>query len=204
MLIGCVNVYEDGGPLLERSLASVRERVDRLVVVDGRYRAFAGAAPWSLDSTLEQACLVADEVVVPSEPWPDEQTKRNRYLTGSDGDWYLVIDADEEVEGSVPSLGNAPHGYTVRIEMACNRTLSHPIYRLFPHLEGLRYEGTHHCVMVGDEIENGLAEPQDSLRIVHHRSARDPERELRKRAYCRWHSWREAPFRREHARELTA
>lgn len=52
MLVATIVTYNDM-PLIKDCIESVRNKVDRIVVVDGKYRDFPGEENFSTDGTLE-------------------------------------------------------------------------------------------------------------------------------------------------------
>lgn len=201
-LIGCVNTYNDS-KLLERSLPALRRVVDVLIVADGAYEGFPrndiDARSW--DDTYSLAQQYADILLIPPrrpdpdtdlrDPWPSEVAKRCAYLIGRRDDYYLVVDADEVVEGDVPRETLAERDdWLVMLKRVGESMVEYPIHRLFRHRDGIRYHGTHHAVHVGDRLihPDGLqAEAPDSvfprLRLAHLWNQRDADRAERKARY---------------------
>lgn len=201
-IVAACNVYMDS-PLLRESLPTVRARCDVLIVVDGRYAQFPDA--WhgfaSADGTLDVAREFADLVIeAPGCPWPSEIAKRNAYLERCrEGDYVLVVDADEALEGPLPLDRDAiarRDDWLVDLYREENARLRQPIHRLFRWRPGIRYEGTHHAVHVGDR----LVRPADldlapGLTLRHFQCRRCAERSAPKGAYYRWLDVAEMPFR---------
>lgn len=205
-VIGCVNVYQDA-TLLARCLAALRPHVDTLVVVDGAYAGFEryGADPASTDGTLELARFAAD-IVLSAAPGDDEIAKRNKYLVGAEGDYYFVVDADEEVDGVLDRAAlSARDDWAVALYRAQEPWVRYPIYRLFRHRTGIAYRGMHCGVHVGDEFINpnkrGIVAPGSEipgLALKHDLFARDADRQRRKNAYYASLRETERAFREAH------
>ena len=179
-LIGVVSCYNEEISL-RRCLLSLRGHVDTLVVVDGAYCAFPHERPYSADQTLAIAAEFADEVIGAHGPWPDEIAKRNQYLIGKPGDYYLMLDADEEFIGELPELVDDDYEIELR---RTDHVSPYPVYRLFKHREGIKYEGTHHALWVDGELIN--KRPLKTLEgcyIKHYIGERDEQRKRDKGIY---------------------
>jgi hypothetical protein len=150
MIIVCLNVYEEVTFLprcIEHIRNSLRDICHKIVVVDGAYKDFPHKTFWSDDGTLEIARKSADALIeAPKRAWDDEIEKRNAYWVGEDGDYYLVIDADEMLTGTFP-----PQPYPADANMMLVRNDNVPpykVYRWHKHRRGIHYSGTHHAVWV--------------------------------------------------------
>ena len=93
-------IARDEGDVIERCLESARPYVDEVVVVD----------TGSNDDTRGKAKACGAKVVV--RTWTDDfSAARNAALAEATGEWLLVLDADEWVEG-----GDAPDALRRRLE----------------------------------------------------------------------------------------
>ena len=213
MLIGCMNVYQDGA-LLGVSLPALLARVDRVVVVDGAYRDFQtyGESPSSNDGTQNLARHFGAEVIE-ARPGLDEIAKRSRYFVGKPGDWYLVVDADEVIEGmgrdAVKSALNASPDDDYQIPFcqaeAPWEAKHRGVFRLHRHRDGMRYHGTHHALHVPGQdgqlvmtVKPGTAPKFDGLLLRHLQMARSADRQNRKAAYYQKLGVTEREFRAAH------
>jgi hypothetical protein len=182
-------------------LKRLRPAVDLIVYVDGAYPDFPSYDPKtsaSVDGSLETAREFADVILHGKrrangtyEPW-DEMAKRNAYLTGDVGDYYLVVDADEIIEGKTPGskpeidkalLATRPDW---KINIFTEQKIDWPLHRLFTHRPGIHYRGAHECVHVGPEFIHPERLPKDTfpgIRLVHKRTDRPGERNERKGVY---------------------
>lgn len=169
--------------------------VDYIVLVDGAYCGFPFDKPYSTDTTLAIAAEFADEVINTTAPWQSEIVKRNEYLVGKPGDYYLIVDADEEIVGELPELKH--DDYRVDLKRT-DPVMSYSIFRLFKHRKGIRYNGTHHALFVGEKLLNKRDLPVvKGLHLIHHID-RSQERTEAKGVYYRHLKGEEAAFRAEH------
>jgi len=182
MLIGVCSFFNEVD-FLEASLKALKILTHKLVVVDGAYVDFPHKRPYSTDGSLEIAKRYADMVIETKETWQDEIEKRNQYLVGNDGDYYLMVDADEVIEGNIPKL--TKDDYQIMLHRVNEKT-PYPVYRIFKHRKGLQYWGTHHALWVDNELLNKKEMPivQD-CRLIHKMSLRDNERIEAKGIYYR-------------------
>lgn len=176
----CINVFQDAA-WLERCIASLEGKVKAIVVVDGAYEKFPHEKPWSTDGTLDIAKAKADVVVTRQTVWPTETDKRNHYIRYvPEGEWWLRIDADEELVGS----------FYTPFEGVCHQLMldrtdgaqSYPIHALFRRGGHSRYYGCHHAVWYGQTLltkDEGVP-VYPGVRLLHHHSERSRERQLAK------------------------
>lgn len=168
-LIGCVAAYNDMD-LLPGCIKSLGD-MDRIIVVDGATAGESEEGP-STDGMVGFLEKVAKEdarvTFVPCEhPWPDLVAKRNQYLIGTAGDWYLVVEPFERAYGvselkwfltdartDVFSLQQFPQPWAEQPVL---------VQRLFKHLPGIRYEGSPERVVCEEEV---LADPGKSVPYV--------------------------------------
>ena len=147
MIIACYNIYNEA-KYLEESMKSIRDKVDKIVVIDGAYRKFPHIIPFSTDDSLKIAEKYADKVIkceremvidnLESFSWESEIAKRNQYLIGEEGDIYLVVDGHEIWKGALP---NPPGDYRLVIKKD-GKWLRFP--RMFRHREGIFYMNHHY------------------------------------------------------------
>lgn len=179
MVIGCVVAFNEVDRV-EKALRSIAPLVDRIVFVDGArvgYPLEAGASYISTDGTIEVAERYGAEVILPTGgPWQDEVTQRNQYLVGEDGDWYIVLDADEVLAGELPDLQGETDAYLLRIVA----TDEAPIWRgrLFRHVGWTTYRYTHYAIYRDGLLMSPHAHTDD-LSILH-RHDRTPEQDRRR------------------------
>lgn len=120
-VFGTIQAFNEAGnigPAVESMYAA---GVDHVVVVDGAWAcadgsAFGGRGWFSDDGTVEEAIAAGAEVVTPAHPdmaWAGDGSKRDFLLRASaagPGDFLLLIDADERLEGRI-DLPASPGGH---------------------------------------------------------------------------------------------
>jgi hypothetical protein len=153
MIYGCVITYNDM-PLIKDTVESITGKVDRIIVVDGRYRDFPEDSEYSTDGTLEYLSEVSNVRVI-FKSGVDEVEKRNTYLEQvSDGDIILNLDADEVLVGEVKSL-NADFGIIDLHDGHC-RHIQKRATRFFKYYEGMEYRHVHYTLYYNDRQVNSL------------------------------------------------
>jgi hypothetical protein len=203
-VIACVIAFNEE-EMLPGCLESLQGQVSRIVVVDGAYAQFPHIEPVSTDATRAIALAYGAQWVDPPEDgegypmaWPDQVVKRSAYFVGSEGDWYLWIDADERLVGCLPVPEDGQH-YALQINTRDGRVSWVP--RLFQHRGRMRYEGSHNAVWSDDRLVHlagaTYVEPEQ-CRFVHLSHLRDEERQIAKRSYYAWQKPAERPYRRSH------
>ena len=198
-VVGCTIFYDDNLDLLERCLASLRARVDTLVAVDGAFASFPHERASSSEAHLQVARRYADVLWTTGVPWHDEVEKRNAYLEHVDnGDWALVLDADEELHGELGELDSRQVGYDLLLHQSWLKPRG--VFRLFQKWPGVRYKGAHNAVFNarGDLLNLASAGTLPGLTIEHHTWERPPARVEAKGVYIRALAERERAFREEH------
>ncbi len=204
MLIGCTIFYNDAPALLERCLKSTGAHVDKLVVVDGSFANFPHPAGdrSSTANHLELAAEYADELIeCPPEGWSTEIDKRNRYLVGETGDWYLVVDSDEEVVDfpyrAEDLEATGARGF--RLWLVEGDQPRRSVMRLFRQDEKVAYVGAHNAVRGGDGLLlNHRCDALSDALLRHYPHERAPERAEADAVYIPRLARREAAFRARH------
>jgi len=201
MIRGTVITYNDM-PLIKRCIESLRYKVDEIIAVDGRFADFPGDSEYSTDGTLEYLQSIPDVHVV-CVSGLDEVHKRNSYLVGSAGDWYVMLDADEEWIGPRPSPAPELDAYVMKLK---REKPYHEIdrVRLFKHIPGLHYEKKHYWLhdahgntfaLVGKVGKNYRWAILKGSHIQHHELERPPARVRDKKVYYDILRKRERKFR---------
>lgn len=172
MVLWCaLNVYCES-KMLQGCIDSIRTAAPqaKIVAVDGCYETWARAArrlaakeienghdavgeallyyasPASPDDTLEILRKNSvDRIIETDRPWSHEYDKRSQYFVGGEGDWYLVLDADERLQGKVSVSDLSDPAYNIVLYRDQDR---HPyaVTRLFQHESGMSYRGAHHAL----------------------------------------------------------
>ena len=198
-----LNLYNDID-FLSSCLQSLKDNVDRLIVADGaydlyfkRYKEFnPDAKPYSTDGGVE---LIQNFQGLPpttflhnpqgrEATWQNQVVKRTALLDAvPDGDYFLVIDADERLTGDVQEslekfydsgciVASQPL-YNPGTHMERVIPQWHP--RVFRKLHGMHYKGTHWHLR--DQYERIIEDKYpiywtDNFAIVHFKSFKDQTR----------------------------
>jgi len=205
VIIACIIAYNEE-EMLPGCLESIKDQVDRIVVVDGAYKLFPHDVPWSTDATREIAwCYGAEWIPCPPgppdgqrRPWETQVEKRTAYLIGEEGDWYFHIDADERLMGTLPEPEDGKH-YAFRIQTRDLRDAWVP--RLWQHRGFMRYEGSHNAVWSDDRLVHmmGVVKIQtEQARFLHLSHLRNQQRILEKQAFLPGRYLREEAYRTAH------
>jgi tetratricopeptide (TPR) repeat protein len=199
-------IVKNEAPVLGHCLASVRDLVDEIVVVD----------TGSTDDTV--AIAEAHGARIGHFPWRDDfAAARNESLGLCGGDWVLLLDADEAIDpmdhGVVraavaeASTKGSPAAYTLVCRnytrdasarlfdqpVVPNRSsyaegaglpfhADLPLLRLVRRFPGLRFEGRIHELLDPCLVRKKLPIGQLGA-VIHHYGKVDPEREKAKSAY---------------------
>jgi glycosyltransferase involved in cell wall biosynthesis len=183
--IFALNVYQEE-QLLPECLDSIKKACPEafVVAVDGIYKSFAEEAhvlagiAWSKgqmelgdeferyngdgassDKTIEiLRDYRVDRIITSGKPWANEWIKRSEYLRyGEPGDWLFVIDADERIEGTLPSVQEverigSPHLY-VNLERDDGAGL-YGVFRLHRWERNMIYDQTHYALWINGKLVN--------------------------------------------------
>lgn len=149
-LISACMIVKDEEEMLPRCLASIKDQVDEIVVVD----------TGSTDSTVEIAESFGAKVY--HHPWENDFSKhRNQSISYATGEWIFIIDADEEFipsasrslrqelaiamkEGVDALMLRVENSISEGTEAICSDSL-----RIFQNNGVIRYEGIVHNNLVG-------------------------------------------------------
>jgi hypothetical protein len=153
MLTGCIISYDDY-PLIKKCVESIIDQVDRLIIVDGRYRDFPGSSMTSTGDTKEYLNEInGGKVQVIYAGNLTEVDKRNIYLEQvSDGDIILNLDADEVLVGNIKPL-EKDFGI---VEFYINKHRDVRASRFFKYREGMRYRLVHFTLYYNNKQVNKL------------------------------------------------
>lgn len=140
-------IVRDEEACLQACLASVAGFVDEMVVVDTGSR----------DATV--ALATACGATVHHLPWPgDFAPARNQALEWVQGDWVLVLDADErlrpEAQAPLRALMAEPQALLInllRLEEGASQSPYSNVSRLFRRHPAIRWSGAYHA-MVDDSV----------------------------------------------------
>lgn len=209
-IIALLNWYEEPTAWLAETVASVAKVCDHLIAVDGAYALFPGSLrkPSSGPEQIETIHRIGAgagmgvTVHVPREPWWGNEIEKRDFMfrlgeqIASEGDWYLIIDADEVITSEPADLSArleaSPHdaaeltlwereGQAQVAELVdVSSDYRSPLRRLFRVQPGLHIEQAHYVVTVGDRVLCGnttvhdieAAESIPELMLEHRRSHR--------------------------------
>lgn len=174
-IIATIIFYDDEPELFKRALNSVLG-ADRIICVDGAY------ADWPHDGIIESPQKLIDfissfpktEIIKsPIQPWESQVAKRNSYLVGNPGDWYINIDADEELVFADGQDFNSLRKYIRRLPLNTawldiqlvyrpepdDYAAGQVPYRIFKHVPGIHYKDRHWLIF--DENETPVCTEYD-------------------------------------------
>ena len=188
-MLRLVMVCYNDSSLITRCIDSV-PFVDEIVCIDGRYIDYPIGPMQSNDGTIEYLESI-DKVNLILRPGLTEIDKRNEYLIGSVGDWYLHLDADEEWVGIPPTIDPDIDAYIVDFHRP------YPIrnmdrVRLFKHTDGLHYAKKHYWLHDKDNVTFALLQQVGNAyrgkrlkdaHIEHHEMERSAERQRDRKIY---------------------
>ena len=199
-MIACMITYNDM-PVIKDSIRSIYDQVERIVVVDGRYKDFPGDSWLSDDGTFEYLQSL-DKITMIAGSSYLENEKRNLYLTQiDDGQAVLVLDADEVVVGTLCE----PKADIGLVKFKADNYTKYLATRLFIYREGFLYRGVHYVLQdkEGRPFNSHMrAEPPftseyiDSFYIEHRQHKRSDERKFDKKQYYRKLRIREQAYRK--------
>jgi tetratricopeptide (TPR) repeat protein len=153
-------MVKDEEEMLPRCLASVCNHVDEIIVVD----------TGSSDGTISIAEEFGARVYY--HPWEDNFSKhRNQSISYAGGDWFLILDADEEIiDETGPLMREAARSAdtdSVTFQVVSlydgGKESLHTQERLFRNNKGIHYEGRIHNRIVG-----ATSTAVSPVKILHH------------------------------------
>ena len=185
--------------MLTRAIKSLQGASDRIVYVDGAYQAFGveNDSYSSTDASMSIARRMGVKVVdCFGKPWKNQVEKRNQYLLGKNGDYYLMLDADEEFRGEIYIDGEDVYRIYV---YDCIKKSYFPWIRLFKHRQDLCYKGGHNILWYGNKmIRENMSSIMLSATINHYYFERSNDRKKRKQKYYEKQLKEERAFRLKH------
>lgn len=160
MIIGCVITYNDY-PLIVDCINSLIEKVDKIIVIDGKYVDFPiiNNDIYSTDGTYGYLDGI-NKVHLLSGGCATEVEKRNFYLDKcNDGDIVINLDADEILVGELPEL-KTDFGILELWDGHCDKK-KYRATRFFRYREGMRYQNVHYTLYYNGKQLNNLHEVID-------------------------------------------
>jgi len=128
-IVACYSIFNEAENII-RSLESVKGFCDRIVILDGAFESYphkfksGGSDDGTVELVREWLMAWPGEgfLALPKTPWPNQRFKRSCYFRfGEPGDWFFIIDGDEEVEsgqemirGFLEGLNSEADGILVR------------------------------------------------------------------------------------------
>ena len=197
MLIATITTYNDM-PLIKDCIESVWDKVDKIVVVDGKFRDFPGTKKISTDGTIGYLSQI-EKVEIMLTTDLTEIEKRNTYLSFlDDGDICLNIDTDEVLITGLPEL-KSDIGI-IQIGEQGDRQRHRRSNRFFKFREGLHYWGTHKMLLDRDGrlfanldgVGTDYTSEKTKVEFLHNNHKRDYNRIKDKKAYYKILMKREA------------
>lgn len=201
MLIATIITYNDW-PIIKDCIESIENKVDKIIVVDGKFRDFPGSSKLSdgyADGYLfDLQCKGKIKLI--RVPNYFEVEKRNVCLCYlNDKDTVLSIDADEVLEGNIPEL-DTDIGLIDIFEF--NDRRRHRRYnRFFKFREGVHYWGKHYLLLDKDnDLFTTLEHPPkkythkkiSEFHLIHKGKLRSQQRIIDKQKYYKILQKREA------------
>lgn len=187
MLIATIITYNDW-PLIKNCIESIQNKVDKIIVIDGKFKDFPGNSNYSTDGTLE---YLKDKISVTLIGSLDEVEKRNMYLNQlKEGDICLNLDADEILVGDIPQL-TADTGI-INIGEQGDRRRHRRTNRFFKYRDGLHYQGKHSLILDSkykvfadlDKIGKGYTSQKiTEFELLHRNDLRSDQRKEDKKKY---------------------
>lgn len=190
-MIRAVLITYNDMPVIKRAVESVYDQVDEIIAVDGRFEDFpqVNHRDYSTDGTIEYLDSL-EKVRLLIMPPRKEVDKRNLYLVGDVGDWYLHLDTDEEWIGKVTYNPDVDMMISPMKRYHVNQWMER--IRLFKHTEGLHYNKKHYWLhdrygktyALLDRCGGGYKfDKHKGTKLIHYENERTPERVRDKRKY---------------------
>jgi hypothetical protein len=205
-LYGCISFFNDGIPMLERALKSLKENgADFIVAVDGSWKGFplidGEQAEHSLPSQVECVKDYADIYI--NKAWESQVEKRNAYLRAVPGlDYFLILDADEQLMNEPDKDKLAERDFwNIRLRSPLSKSKSLLVYnRIFKKYDDLAYQKKHcalyYCnylqpgnlkaglVSLVQDYEFAPTRDEEDVLIHHYREERGEKRKKQRMAYA--------------------
>ena len=199
-IICCIITYNDF-PLIKNCIESVINKVDKIIIVDGKYKDFPGNNDFSTDGTLEYLESI-DKVKLLKLAGVGEVEKRNTYLLNlADGDVILNLDSDEALINELPEL-KSDFGILDLVD-GYGRHVQKRATRFFRYRKGMEYKYCHYTMYYDNKIVNKLQkvvnpdfsfEYISSCKILHNWHLRTDERKYQKEQYYKTLIQKESGF----------
>jgi len=195
MVVGCLNVFECEATI-GKTLRSIQNFVDRIIVVDGAYEGFSDHAR-SRDGTMVKVRgFPKPKILIGNDKhWHSQIKKRNQYLAPvfvDNGEWLFIIDGDEHIQSGVDETLAFLEESKDRFHKVSLLTPDGAKYgehvRLIRYDETMKYEGNHCCITYMDGIKKAHIRGTTPctlapLQVIHDQSKRTPEYQANMQRY---------------------
>jgi hypothetical protein len=210
-VIGLLNWYDERPSWLAACVASMSNLCDFVVAFDGAYARFPTLSPRSSPDQAETIARTANGLGMacvtysPREKWWGGEVEKRAALFNvasafaTPDDWFLVLDADEELQSANRNALSATDLDVAEIQTTDGWGKGlFPVRRLFRALPGITVEQAHYVVTARKDgrkvvlCGNPDVHAQESplflpdVRIIHRAEERDPERKQQKADYYAW------------------
>lgn len=199
-VVALLSFYDETPESLHRCVTSLRG-LDGLAALDGAHHPYPDPQPrsraecWDAITTAAHGTVPALSLQHPPAPWPSEVAKRTRLLDqgwGMRPDWYLVIDADEQMthQGDWRPPLEDPAAWAAKVLHGHPAGHHQPHTRLHRAVRGTRVVGHHarYVTPTGRLLNTPTGDPPGTidlsphLHVTHHRD-RTPHRAAAHDAY---------------------
>jgi len=156
MIIGCIITYNDW-PLIKECVESVTGKVDKIIIVDGKFKDFPGDDDYSRGESLQYLLRLSkdDGFEIILAGGLTEVEKRNIYLKDlKEGDTVLNLDADEVLIGNISKL-ESDFGI-IDLKDGHSKHIQRRATRFFKFRTGMRYEHVHYTLYYNGQMINKL------------------------------------------------
>lgn len=191
-------------PLIKNAIESIYNKVEKIIVVDGKYKDFPDFTGqlYSTDGTIEYLAEI-DKVELRFGANLYESEKRNLYFKGiEDGTKVLVLDADEIVENEIDDFKSDIA--LVRFSELNDKREQRLATRLFKYREGMRYGGVHFIIEYNGKLFNkrhkaeaDFTQEKVNTKIIHLSKLREETRKYYKTIYYKTLGVREAQYKKD-------
>lgn len=208
-IVAVLSWYSEDPVWLSRCVRSLEKvPVDLLIALDGPYDLFTGSARSSDEEWKAIATAGSFSTRVRSGDWQGNEIEKRNHLfelaehVTNPADWYLVIDADEEIVEAPDDMRQRLAASVFDVAAVTLIEPGHPLGtivfpthpKLFRAIRGLRCVGNHFTYQCPDgrklwgNAKTDRLEPRldlTDLRVRHHKMLRHPDRKDAADAYYR-------------------
>ena len=156
MLVTTIITYNDW-PLIKDCVDSITGKVDKIIIVDGKFWDFPGDDDYSTGDSLKYLLSLSkdDEFEIILAGGLTEVEKRNIYLKDlKEDDTVLNLDADEVLIGNISKL-ESDFGI-IDLKDGHSKHIQRRATRFFKFRTGMRYENVHYTLYYNGQMINKL------------------------------------------------